>query len=996
MSVVITAVSVTPPNASLVEGDTLTFRASVTDDRGGSLGGVPVEWSVGDSSIVSIDSDGLVTVLSRGTTTIRAAFRDVFGEASVTVIPAPRIDVDPLELAFFGGVQGAPIPSRNIAITNVGGDRLRGLDFEARYDEGQPADWLDVSIAGQIDPTTLTVTAVPVGLPAGQYSADILITSTSPPAANSPVTVPVTLSLSDLHVVETEGSTVVDEAGSQDSFTVALAWEPSSDVVLIITSGDAGEVTVSPGGLTFTPASWDVPQVVTVTGVDDLIDDGEQVTAVTISVDARSDAAFHPTPDFVVAVTTLDDDTAGMVVAETNGSTVVTEAGGKDTLTVVLETEPVVLVVINVFSQDTGEASVTPDQLSFDASNWNVPQSVTVTGVDDFVIDGDVETDIVVEVDTLASDGAYGVVPRQIVSVPTEDDDVAAIVLSRHTAAVDETGTVDSVKVTLSVMPNSAVVLAVTSDDIGEVTVSPDTLTIEPSEWNVGKSITFTGVDDQLSDGPQVATVTVSVVTDASDGDFSAAPDVTVAVTNADDDSPGFTITETGGGTTVSESGTTDDFQVVLTTQPRPGSVVVLDIVSPAPDEVTVSPDMIQFDDSNWNVPRTVTVTGVDDGQDDGDQVTDVEISVGADTSDPDYASVPAQTVSVTTIETRLVVREIGGGTTVVSEFGTTDLFDVALSHAPSSDVVVSVVSDDTGEVTVDKSQLTFTPGNWSTAQEVTVTGVDDLIVDGDVVTDVRLTVVNGSSDPIFHDVADTVRVTTTDNDGAGIDVIELGGTVVSENGSTDEFGVRLTAQPAPGTTVVLDVSNGDVGEVTVDKTQLAFDPDNWNQHLLVTVTGVADNTVDGDQHTAVTLSVNGAGTTDPAYLSVSDRIVSVTTEDIDVAAVTVNNAVAIEGESLTFTVTLDNAVQGGLTVDVTLTDVTATGGPAPLVSPVDYDNVVSQLSFAGTAGETKQFTVATLDDGVAEGQETFTVTLSASNPSVNDSDTATGTINDN
>ena len=83
-------------------------------------------------------------------------------------------------------------------------------------------------------------------------------------------------------------------------------------------------------------------------------------------------------------------------------------------------------------------------------------------------------------------------------------------------------------------------------------------------------------------------------------------------------------------------------------------------------------------------------------------------------------------------------------------------------------------------------------------------------------------------------------------------------------------------------------------------------------------------------------------------------------------------------------------------TVDVTLADVTATGGAAPLNFPEDYDNVVATLNFAGTAGETQQFNVATLDDAVLEGSETFTVSLNASDPLVTDSDTGTGTIDDN
>ena len=52
-------------------------------------------------------------------------------------------------------------------------------------------------------------------------------------------------------------------------------------------------------------------------------------------------------------------------------------------------------------------------------------------------------------------------------------------------------------------------------------------------------------------------------------------------------------------------------------------------------------------------------------------------------------------------------------------------------------------------------------------------------------------------------------------------------------------------------------------------------------------------------------------------------------------------------------------------------------------------------LVFTGTAGETRSFTVATLDDTVLEGTETFTVALNAVNPLVTDTDTAVGTVTD-
>ncbi len=105
--------------------------------------------------------------------------------------------------------------------------------------------------------------------------------------------------------------------------------------------------------------------------------------------------------------------------------------------------------------------------------------------------------------------------------------------------------------------------------------------------------------------------------------------------------------------------------------------------------------------------------------------------------------------------------------------------------------------------------------------------------------------------------------------------------------------------------------------------------------------------------------------------------------------SVTVEDVTVAEGGNLVFTVTLDSDVAAPFTVTTGYTDVTATGG-------ADYDNTAQVLPFAGTAGEFQQFTVTTTDDAIVEGTETFTVTLTSSDPLVTDSDTATGTITDN
>ena len=104
----------------------------------------------------------------------------------------------------------------------------------------------------------------------------------------------------------------VTEAGGTATFTVVLDSQPASDVVLTVASADTGEATVSASTLTFTNANWDSAQTVTVSGVDDSVDDDNQDTTVTIAVDAdNSDDAFDGLADQNVTATTTDDDTVG-------------------------------------------------------------------------------------------------------------------------------------------------------------------------------------------------------------------------------------------------------------------------------------------------------------------------------------------------------------------------------------------------------------------------------------------------------------------------------------------------------------------------------------------------------------------------------------------------------------------------------------------------------------------------------------------------------------
>src|SRR5439155_1053096 len=144
---------------------------------------------------------------------------------------------------------------------------------------------------------------------------------------------------------------------------------------------------------------------------------------------------------------------------------------------------------------------------------------------------------------------------------------------------------------------------------------------------------------------------------------------------------------------------------------------------------------------------------------------------------------------------------------------GGTATFTVALTSQPTANVTIGLSSNDLTEGTVAPASLTFTAGNWSTAQTVTVTGENDLVADGDVPYTI-VTAPATSTDPGYsgRDGAD-VGVTNTDNDTAGITVILSLRVALPISGGTATFTVALTSQPTADVTIGL--SSNDLTEGT-------------------------------------------------------------------------------------------------------------------------------------------------------------------------------------
>ena len=115
------------------------------------------------------------------------------------------------------------------------------------------------------------------------------------------------------------GGLVTTEAGGSDTFTVVLDSEPTAGVSIAVSSSDVGEGAVSLSGLTFTAVNWNVPQTVTITSVDDQLDDGDRPYTILTAAAVSGDSDYDGLDPDDVSVTNTDDNTAGITVSPTSG-----------------------------------------------------------------------------------------------------------------------------------------------------------------------------------------------------------------------------------------------------------------------------------------------------------------------------------------------------------------------------------------------------------------------------------------------------------------------------------------------------------------------------------------------------------------------------------------------------------------------------------------------------------------------------------------------------
>lgn len=237
------------------------------------------------------------------------------------------------------------------------------------------------------------------------------------------------------------------EAGTTQITVIATASSAVSgnQTVSLGVSGtgiSAGDYNLS--NTTITIANGQTTGSVTFTIADDALVEGTETATLTIS-NPSAGIALGTTTSQNVSITD-NDAAAGVTITQSGGSTNVTEGGATDTYTVVLDTAPTSDVTISL--NPDSQVSLNHSFLVFTPANWNIPQTVTVTAVDDALVEG-LHTGTIQHTAT-SSDTNYNSVSISSVTANITDNDVAVTKIhtiqgSGTTAALTGTQTIEGI-----------------------------------------------------------------------------------------------------------------------------------------------------------------------------------------------------------------------------------------------------------------------------------------------------------------------------------------------------------------------------------------------------------------------------------------------------------------------------------------------------------------------------------------------------------------------
>ena len=225
----------------------------------------------------------------------------------------------------------------------------------------------------------------------------------------------------------------------------------------------------------------------------------------------------------------------------------------------------------------------------------------------------------------------------------------------------------------------------------------------------------------------------------------------------------------------------------------------------PAGTDVAVSPASLTFTAGDWSEPQAVTVSAAEDA----DAAADAAVTVSHEVSG--YGAVTTAAAVTVTVQENDTAGVAVSPTALRVPEGGSGSYTVVLVTRPAGTVTVTATVPAGTDVAVSPASLTFTAGDWSEPQAVTVSAAED----ADAAADAVVTVSHAVSGYGAVTTAPAVQVTIAENDTAvvpravTVDIRAADATVSFPTNAKFTVALEFTA-PVTGLALAeIEVSNG-------------------------------------------------------------------------------------------------------------------------------------------------------------------------------------------
>ncbi len=402
---------------------TLMVRVGVTGDSAAegidyaALDDFPITVEAGDASgtgtfrITPVDDkmaegaetvtvEGRLTGASVGSTWLTIADNDEAPNGIVLSVSPASVGEDNRQTAVTvtATVSGsATYPEDTEVTVTVGsGTATAGADFS-------PVEDFSITIAGGASSGSGNFALSPIDDDDSEGDETVAVTGVTGDIEVTATVVTIQDDEAPVRQLVLSASDVAVDEGASASWTVRLSAVPDGPVAVTISGHEGTDLSLDSARLEFDEANWSSAQSITATAGED--DDAADDTA---TLAHAASGGGYDSATASLRVVTDDNDTAAIVLAPDSLDLV---EGRSRSYTVTLATEPSDDVGVTVSGHTGAYLRLDRSDLMFTPSDWNIPQSITVTAQDDGT-DGDARREVITLTHTGSGGGYNGTVAQ--------------------------------------------------------------------------------------------------------------------------------------------------------------------------------------------------------------------------------------------------------------------------------------------------------------------------------------------------------------------------------------------------------------------------------------------------------------------------------------------------------------------------------------------------------------------------------------------------------